>query len=241
MTPEEAAVASADAVRDLTSRFMLDAATYMYGASIGFPGASFYAAGRGGVLGDVDSEVVTEAFVFFHPDNVKTNWEGGADVMPRAQAALEFMQTAARWGEEHLPDDVDCARLAELAHKVSANADGFNAPIFEGWRRMTPPDTAKAAAVFHMNSLRELRFAIHAQAILGQGIAPEDALRHRQPHMVPMFGWGDPTESSAEIAADWNAAEDETNAAFAKALSVLTSDELDEFVALANAANDATA
>ncbi|MEY2472879.1 MAG: hypothetical protein QOK28_2208 [Actinomycetota bacterium] len=241
MTPEEAAVASAEAVSHLTARFMLDAATYMYGATIGFEGMSFYAGGRGGVLGDVDAETVTEAFVFFHPDNVKANWGASKDVMPRSAAAVEFQKCCSKWAEEHIPDDVDAATLASLAQKVAAAADATNAPVFAGWRNLAPPESSKAAAAHHMNSLRELRFALHSRAVLEQGIAPEDAVRHRQPHMVSIFGWGDPTESSAEIAADWNKAEDETNAGMTRALSVLSADELDRFVALANAAYEASA
>ena len=148
---------------------------------------------------------------------------------------------AARWAEEHLPDDVDVSTLASLAERVAAGADATGAPVFEGWRRLAAPPTPKAQAVHHMNSLRELRFAHHAQAVLAQGIAPEDAVRHRQPHMFALFGWGDPTASSAEVAADWNQAEDITNAAMAKALSVLSAEELDSFVALANAAYAASA
>lgn len=241
MTPEEAAVASAEAVSHLTARFMLDAATYMYGATIGFDGMSFYAGGRGGVLGDVEAEVVTEAFVFFHPDNVKNNWSASKEVMPRDKAAVEFQNCCSKWAEEHIPDGIDVATLASLAQKVAAAADASHAPVFAGWRNLTPPDSPKAAACHHMNSLRELRFALHARAVLAQGIAPEDAVRHRQPHMVTIFGWGDPTESAAEIAADWNKAEDETNEGMAQALGVLSEDELDQFVALANAAYEASA
>ncbi len=241
MTPEEAAAATADAISGLTSRFMLDMATYQHGASLGFDGMSFYAAGRGGVLGDVPAEAVTEAFVFFHPDNIKTNWESSGNVMPRDKAALEFQNCCSKWADEHLPDDIDAATLAALAGKVAAAADATGAPVFAGWRNLTPPESPKAAAAHHMNSLRELRFARHAQAVLAQGIAPQDALMHRQPYMSAIFGWGDPVEPSAELAADWDKAEAETNAAMAAALGVLSPDELDAFVALANAANTATA
>lgn len=241
MTPEEAAVASADAVRDLTSRFMLDAATYIYGGGLGFEGMSFYTGGRGGVLGDVDASQVTDAFFFFHPDQVAGNWNGAAGVMPRDKAAAEFLTCCSKWGDDHLPDDLDAARLAELAAKVASAADGSGAPIFEGWRQQAAPTDAKQAAVFHMNSLRELRFAQHAQAVAAQGISPEKAVLHRQPYMYALFGWGDLPENPEPIAADWDKAEAETNAAFANALRVLSSDELDEFVALANAANAATA
>ncbi len=241
MTPEEAAVASAEAVSGLTARFMLDAATYIHGGSLGFEGMSFYAAGRGGVLGDVEPEAVTEAFVFFHPDNVKQNWEAGKQVMPPSQAAAEFAKCAAKWADDHIPDDIDCATLASLAGRVTAAADATDAPVFAGWRNLPAPAEPKAAAIHHMNSLRELRFVRHANAVLAQGIAPEDALLLRQPHMYALFGWGDPIESSAEIAADWNLAEDTTNNALATALAVLSADELDAFVSLANAAYAASA
>lgn len=241
MTPEEAAVASAEAVSGLTSRFMLDAATYIYGASLGFAGMSFYTGGRGGVLGDVDASKVTEAFFFFHPDQVAGNWDDAAGVMSRDKAAAEFLTCCSKWGDDHVPDDIDSSRLAGLAEKIATAADGAGAPIFEGWRQLTPPTSPKQAAVFHMNSLRELRFALHAQAVAAQGIAPEKAVLHRQPYMYAMFGWGDLPENPEPIAADWDQAEVETNAAFAQALSALSPDELTEFVALANAATAATA
>lgn len=241
MTPEEAAVASADAISGLTSRFMLDMATYQYGGSIGFPGMSFYTGGRGGVLGDVDAEAVTAAFVFFAPHQVQENWDTAGAAMPRRRAAEEFAKCSDTWAEEHIPDDIDVATLATLAEKVASAADASNAPVFAGWRQLTPPESPKAKAAFHMNSLRELRNALHGAAVLAQGIDPRLAVSHRQPYMSALFGWGDPVESSADLAAAWNAAEDQTNAGMAKALSVLTSDELDTFVALANAANAATA
>lgn len=240
MTPEEAAVASADAVSNLTSRFMLDAATYIKGGELGFQGMSFYTAGRGGVLGDVDAQAVTEAFVFFHPDQVAANWESGGEVMARAEAAREFAECGNAWAESHLPDDLDAARLAELAKKIVDNASGEGAPVFAGWRELPAPSTPKAAACHYMNALRELRFALHGMAVQGQGIAPADALRVRSPHMLGLFGWGDAPESTVDVKPSWNTAEDQTNEGMAYVLSVLSETELDEFVALANAANTAT-
>ena len=241
MTPEEAAVASAEAVSGLTARFMLDAATYIHGGSLGFEGMSFYGAGRGGVLGDVDAAAVTDAFVFFEPGNVQTQWDAGRAVMAPDKAALEFQGCAARWAEAHIPDDIDAATLASLAERVAAAADATDAPVFAGWRALPVPAGPKAAAIHHMNALRELRFARHGQAVLAQGIAPKDAVHHRQPHMFAIFGWGDPAEYSSEVEGDWNKAEEVTNAAMAEALSVLSAEELDTFVALANAAYAASA
>ncbi len=241
MTPQEAAVESAAAISGLTARFMLDPATYQYGATLGFQGMAFYFGGRGGVLGDVDADSVTDALVFFQPDNVRSNWESAAAVMPRDKAALEFQNICSRWAEEHLPDEFDAATLAALAERVAAAADATGAPVFEGWRNLQPPASPKAAAAHHMNSLRELRFTLHARAVLAQGIAPQDAVMHRQPYMYALFGWGEPSEATPELVADWNKAEEETNAAMAKAFGALSSEELGTFVALANEALAASA
>jgi hypothetical protein len=193
------------------------------------------------VLGDVDADVVTDALVFFHPDNVRANWDSAAAVMPRDKAALEFQNVCSKWAEEHIPDDFDSATLASLAERVAAAADATGAPVFEGWRNLQPPASPKAAAAHHMNSLRELRFTLHGRAVLAQGIAPQHAVMHRQPYMSALFGWGDPAESTPELVADWNKAEDETNNGMAAALGALSSEELDTFVALANAVLAASA
>ena len=55
MEATEAARATAPAVVSLPAGFMLDAATYERGTSLGFDGIDFYTAGRGGALGDVES------------------------------------------------------------------------------------------------------------------------------------------------------------------------------------------
>lgn len=220
---------------------MLDMATYQYGAEIGFPGMAFYTGGRGGVLGDVDADAVTAALYFFHPDQVRGNWDQSRDVMPRDKAAVEFQNAGSKWAEEHISDDIDAATLASLAQRVAEAADDTDAPVFAGWRKLPPPESPKAAAAHHMNSLRELRFAHHAKALRAQGVSPHDAVSHRQPHMIPIFGWGTPAELTDATVADWDRAEAETNAAMAKALSVLSAEELDTFVALANAVYDATA
>lgn len=241
MTPEEAALASADAISNLTARFMLDAATYIHGGSLGFEGMSFYAAGRGGVLGDVDAKAVTEAFVFFHPDNLETNWESSGAVMARDKAAAEFAGCCARWAEEHIPDEIDSATLAALAERVSAAAAPANAPVFYGWRALAAPSSPKGAAAHHMNSMRELRFALHADAIRSQGISVEDAMWHRSPHMAQLFGWTEAPASAAAVKGDWDKAEDDTNAGIATALTALNAEELDTFVTLANATLAASA
>lgn len=237
-TPTEASRASAAAVGGLPSLFMFDAATYAGAAAAGYEGLAFYFCGRGGVLGDVGAAAVTEAFAFFSPDAVATGWDSGHGVEDRDAAAHRWADAAADWARAHLPEGVvDYRRLAELAGKVVAAADPTGAPLFAGWRELPVPDDPRAAALHHLNGLRELRNARHAEAVAAAGIAPLEAVMVRSPHMVGIFGWPEPhPEPDDELRARWQAAEDDTDERFGRDLAVLDADERAEFVELADAA-----
>ena len=131
MDASTAAQRTAAAVSTIGSHFMLDGATYKRGAELGFQGLDFYVTGRGGVLGEVDADVVAAAFTFFEPGAVRTLWEQGCGVMPPAQAAQEFAGCAATWAEAKVPDDLHAARLAELAGRVVTHARPACAPVDE--------------------------------------------------------------------------------------------------------------
>jgi hypothetical protein len=231
MTPEQTAAASATAVTGVASHFMLDPATYATGGELGFEGMTFYVAGRAGALGDVDADVVTATFVYFHPDMIAAGWDATASVMPRLAAAQAFADCSHRWGREHIPASFDAAGLAELAGKVVAGASSAGAPLCAAWRCMPEPDDAPALLVHRMNVLRELRGGLHSCAVIAAGLAPEDALAVRTPYMAALFGWPEPGDTSAHQAA-WDRAEADTNVAMAAPLSVLDEAERVRFVAL---------
>lgn len=243
LTPTETARATARAVADLSAGFMLDGATYEAGAAAGYDGIAFYYGGRGGVLGDVDADVVVEAFVFFPADTVRAGWESAGAVEDRAAAAARFAALGAAWAEAHLPEDaLDYARLAELAGKVAAAADGSDAPVFAGWRDLPEPTEPRALALHRMNSLRELRAARHGAAVLAAGIEPVEALMVKTPYMADIFGWPEPRpEPDEALRARWEAAEADTDERFGNDLAVLTPAERAEFVELAEAARRAAA
>jgi len=231
MTPDQTAIASATAVTGIASHFMLDPATYAAGGELGFEGMTFYVAGRGGALGDVDADVVTATFVYFHPDMIRGGWDTTASVMPRLEAAQAFADCSHRWGRDHIPDSFDSAGLAELAGKVVAGASSAGAPLFAAWRAMPEPDDAQALVLHRMNLLRELRGGLHGCAVIAAGLAPEHALSVRTPYMAALFGWPEPGDASQYQAA-WDRAEADTNRAMASALSVLSEAERERFVAL---------
>ena len=228
------AIESADAVANVTSFFMLAGETYAKGGEAGFAGLDFYVAGRGGVLGDVDADVVAAAFTFFEPNHIRTQWEAGRQVMAPADAGVLFASCLADWGAAKVPDDLDLTRLAELAGTVVGAARPAGAPVFAAWRAVieVPEDDARTAALFHLNALRELRAGLHGCAVVASGLSPHEAVSHRTPGMLPIFGWGEALDV-ADKTGVWDGAEAATNRAMAHAFEVLDDGERQEFTDLA--------
>jgi hypothetical protein len=222
-------------VTTLGAHFMLDGATYAVGGDAGFNGMDFYGAGRAGVLGEVPADVVAASFVFFNPTVVDAAWEGSRDVMSRAAASELFAGCLVTWAEAHLDDDVDWARLADLAGQIVDSASVGGAPVFAGWRALPVPSEPKAAAVHQLNVLRELRMARHGSAVTALGLDIRTVVWHASPGMAPIFGW-DEIAIPDDLPAKWDEAETLTNRATDHDYAVLSAVEADEFAALCEAA-----
>jgi len=70
---------------------------------------SFYFAGRGGMLGDVGSDVVTSALGWFEPNAVKAMYTEGVGVAPAKEAAARMAEAHSKWGRKHYADVDDGA------------------------------------------------------------------------------------------------------------------------------------
>lgn len=226
MTPDATATATASVVSDLPSRFMLDMDTYVAAAEDGFQGMDFYAAGRGGALGDVPSAVVTAAFVFFEPGLVDESWARSGDLMPRQAAADRWAAASARWAEAHVTaGEADLNRLAELLGRINTAASTAGAPCFGAWRAQTEPeaDRPAALALHRLMILRELRGGLHGAAVIAHGLSPHAALTIRTPGMLPVFGWDGPHPAADDphTHSAWNEAELATDRALGHAYEVL--------------------
>lgn len=231
----DAATASGDATNGIGTHFMLDLNTYAYGETLGYQGTDFYVAGRAGALGEVPAAVVTAAFVFWRHDTIAEAWARTADLLPRQEVAAEFAGVAHRWAEEHVPDDLDAARLAELAGALADAASPACAPLFAGWRDLPEPTGAKALALHRMNGLRELRGALHGAAVISQGISPHAAVARRTPYMLAAFGWEEPHPEKSEVREPWALAQAATDRAMATAFAPLAPADRAEFVELTTA------
>lgn len=235
MDARAAAEATASAVSAVGSHFMLDPATYAKGAELGFAGLDFYARGRGGVLGEVDADVVAAAFAFFEPAYVRSQVEQGRSVMSAEDAAAAWADCCATWAEAHVGDDAPLDRLNPLLDRLVADGRPACAAIFSGWRALPVPSSPKAHAVHQLNGLRELRHGLHSAAVVAAGLTPHQALSIATPHMAPIFGWAALAEDAADLKPRWDEAETATNGAITHAYDGLDDADRDELVELVGA------
>lgn len=242
MTPEDAVLATQAAVHDIPSAFMLHGSTYAKGAELGFEGIDFYTCGRGGPLGDVDADVVSASFVFFSPTYIREGWERGASAMSRAEASAAFLDCGYAFARRKLGEagggtasDADLVELGDLLARIVDAADHAGAPLFAALRAVPAPGPDDPAArVMHLlDALREHRAALHGAAVLASGISPLQALSHKTPIMVGIFGWPEAADTSdPAIAERWAEAEAATNRLVTPAFAALDATELDRLAEL---------
>ena len=180
-------------IHDVGSAFMMDPWTMNRGEALGYAdGISFYFAGRGGVLGDVDADVVTAAMGWFHPALVRSMWEAGIGVAGAHKAAQLYFETCANWGRDHLETFDGLDRFGALAERVADAAEPSGLPLFAGWRRQPRADDAAGRAMQLVHVLRELRGGLHLIATTAAALSPVEAIvTNDGPDHALMFGWTD--------------------------------------------------
>jgi hypothetical protein len=169
---------------------------------VGYPnGFAYYVTGRGGVLGDVDADVVASAFGFFEPGLVRKLWEQGTAVESARDSARRYGAACAAWGRTRYGSFPSIGRLAELGHKVAMGADSAGLSLFAGWRREPLPadDAGRATMILHV--LRELRGSVHLACVVATGLSPRDAvLASGGAEQASRFGWTGPFPEVAAAA-----------------------------------------
>jgi hypothetical protein len=180
-TAEMSARSLSDAVSpffgDLGSKYMLDPATGEIGKAAGYPdGFAFYMAGRGGVLGDVDVDVVYAAFMFFDKGIVAKMWERGVQVEGARKAGSRYARAADAWGKAHLSGFASAGRFNELAEKVVRSVDASGLSLFAGLRSEPLPADSHEKTYRLVTWLRELRGCLHINAVVAQGLSGLEAV-----------------------------------------------------------------
>lgn len=224
-------------VGDLGGRWMLAPEVLGPCKDAGYPnGFAYYVVGRGGVLGDVDADVIVSAFAFFEPGLVRKLWDTGVGVEGARASARRYGAACADFWAGRLEGFGGNGRLCELAERVIDGADSSGLALFAGWRGEQRPAHLGARAGFVLHLLREMRGSAHIVAVVASGLTPLEAvLATSGPEAGQRFGWSGPFADVPASAKD--AAEALTDSIVAQLYSSsLGPAELDEFVALVEAA-----
>lgn len=220
------------AIVHVGAAFMLDGVTTARGEEFGLDFGEFYGLGRGGVLGDVDADVVSSAFVFFNPAVVRTIWELARSKREPAAAAAAYAEACDAWGRDRISNAEGLAELDALLGRVVAAASPIGAPLFAGWRAVPLADDAAARVMRQIHVLRELRGGLHGVAVLAVGLSPRDAMVASGSEMIGLFGWAEPYPDRDPLLAAHNEALAITTRLVAAAFEVLNDDERDRVVEL---------
>ncbi|MEV6658383.1 SCO6745 family protein [Nocardia fluminea] len=225
-------------VLELGGAFMISREARVFGETTGVAGFhGAYTRGRGGVLGDVDADVVSAAFGFFEPGCVRAAWESVP--MPAADAAVEYMLACREFGRRKLAAFEQADRLAHLLGRVVDAAPPAGLALFAGWRAMPVPEDGRAAVLQLTHVLRELRGGLHLVAVLANGLTPLQAILVAGspildgPGHAKFLGWNEPFETvTDDVRVRWDAAEKLTDELIAPCFDVLDDAERAELTDL---------
>ena len=221
MQPRDVIAAIAPKTADLGAAFYFHPTTLARGKELGLDGFRFYVLGRGGVLGDVEPDVVRSAFGYFEPGLVARMWNSSKEIMSPRDAAREYLACAAELGRSKFGglDGLDGYNAAAAA--VIDAVDPAALPLFAGVRAEATPDDAPGLAMHHTVVLRELRGSVHLAAIAASCLTTAVAHAIKRPADVKLFGYSDPPHVRDEDREAWEHAEALTNDMLVRPFSVL--------------------
>jgi hypothetical protein len=220
---------------------MLDQSTMAFGKEQGFDNPiAFYFVGRGGVLGDVDGDVVASAFGFWNPSLVRSMWSLGSQVMPPRQTARLFAEACHRYGREHLAGIEGLDDLADIGEQIIESVDSTGLTLFAGWRGEPMPDDAPARAAHVIHVLREHRGSAHVVAVVATGLSALEAiLTQSGAEHAKFFGWTEPMPEVGSLSDRREGAEELTDRLVAPAFTSVSDEELARFTEVLSLCRDA--
>lgn len=221
MEPRDVIAAIAAPTGELGAAFYFHPDTVARGKEIGLDGFRFYFLGRGGVLGDVEPDVVVSAFGYFEPGLVAKMWNTAKERVAPRDAAREYLACNSALARSVLGDVDGLEAYTAAAAQVVAAVDVSGLTLFAGLRGEPVPDDAPAAALHHAVLLRELRGSAHLLAVRASGLESPIAHAIKRPDDLTTFGWSEPPVVTDEHRAALDRAEALTDELLAPAFSVL--------------------
>lgn len=230
---------TAATIGELGARYMLHPETAAIGTSAGYEnGWAWYFAGRGGVLGDVDADVVTSAFGFFGADMIRLMWETGLKTETARAAGSRYAKACAEFGRKRLQGAAGLDRFNELSERVTNALDPSGVTLFAGLRAEPAPADAAGRAYWNICLLREWRGSEHVVAVRASGLTPAQAVLTNYPDLAVGVkeanrrGFGEGHPDASPLLEKRRRAEALTSELQAAGYDVLTAEERAEFAGL---------
>lgn len=181
--------------------------TLARGKGLGLDGFRFYMLGRGGVLGDVESDVVASAFGYFHRALVARIWTTAKERYNPREAAREYLGCCANLGRSALTAVEGLSEFCEAAEAIAAATNPAGLSLYAGIAAEPRAEDLPGRAMQWVAVLRELRGSAHLLAVVASGVAPEVAHAIKRPGDVATFGWNPAPEVTDADRANLRAAE----------------------------------
>ena len=230
---------TAGVVGELGARYMLHPETAAIGTAAGYTnGWAWYVLGRGGVLGDVDADVVASAFGFFGSGMIRTMWEAGIGVEGPRAAGRRYTAACAEFGRKRLSGVPGLDRFNELVEKVIGSLDVSGMSLLAGLRAEPAPGDAAGRAYWNICLLREWRGCEHIVAVRASGLTPAQAVLTNYPDLATGVkeanrrGFGEGHPDATPLVPKRKTAEDLTSSLQAAGYEVLSGSERSELAEL---------
>jgi hypothetical protein len=199
MTPQELIDLVCPKIRDLGWTFYFTPETIAVGEGLGLDVFHFYALGRGGVLGDVEPQVVSSAFGYFNPATVTAIWNAARDICAPRKAGRIYMECSADLGRARFTGIEGLDAFCAAAGAVNDAADPVGLSLYAAISAEPLADDLPGRAMQLVTVLREFRGSAHLLAVRASGLDAKTAHFIRRPNDIGMFGW---TESDAPVITD---------------------------------------
>lgn len=221
MKSMELVQAACPRIGSLGSAFYFDPMTVAKGKELGLDGFRFYMLGRGGVLGDVEPQVIQSAFGYFEPGLIVKIWNSAKERMAPRDAAAAYLEAAHEFGRRTFADVDGLDAYCAAAEAVNEAANPAALPLYAGLSAEPLADDLPARAMQLTAILREYRGSVHLVALRAKGL--DDGVAHaiKRPDDVATFGWAEAPTITDDDRAKHEAAEALTDELVLEAYGVL--------------------
>ena len=217
MSPEEVAAATATPIAAMGRSYFAAPVVGQALEEAGFSGLARYIGARGGVLGDVATDVVVSSFALFNLAMIEAGWNQTKEQGSPPNAAAAFAAGIGRWAVDTFGHLDGLSDFAASARQVIDATEPMSQALYAGWRAMPVPDDPAAASGLAIQVLRELRFGFHVHALSAVGMSPVEAVvAQAGPQQAQIFGWSEPYPDPESLKAMHRQAEEITSARMAQ-------------------------